>query len=129
MAGEQNVTAEAFTDMNWKANHCQITGCRATVVAGGTRSRLQGMVTLTAGAAKIRLRWRTLQVVADDRASAPLHVEQEYKTLPTISGVLLVDSTGVQLTHEEQMKLAMRVIGGARGAWEAKVKYVAQLMS
>lgn len=128
MAGEQKITAEAFAEMDWKAGNCQITGYRAAVVAGGMRSRLQGMVALTAGAAKIRLRWRTTQAVADDSASAPLLVEQEYKTLPTVSGVLLVDVTGEPLAHEEQMKLAMRAISSARGAWEAKVKYVAQLM-
>lgn len=82
---------------------------------------------LSAGDAKIRFRWRASQIVADDRAGGVLTVEQEYKSMPVLSGVLLVAENGEPLAYEQQMRMAQCAINATHEKWDSKVRYVVQL--
>lgn len=129
MTGEKKTTATEFNTMDWRISKCQITGCRASASGDGMKSALTGMIVLEAnGCCKLRFRWNSSQVVADAKASAPIVIEQDYRAMPVLSGVLLVDDAGRPMDYDQQMRLSQALMSKLRGTWEAKIRHVAQLM-
>lgn len=127
MVVEKKLAMCDFAGMEWQVVGCRVTGCRVTRVAGGARSEIHGFIVLSAGSAKVRFRWRASQTAADDRAVGLLTVEQEYKSMPVLSGVLLVAENGEPLVHEQQTRMAQRTINSMHEKWDSKVRYVVQL--
>lgn len=129
MSGEKKYTVIELNGLNWSAISCSISSCRSGNTAGGTNTYLHGpMILGVANGPRIQFRWCSRQFTSTDKAATSLSVLQDFLTLPTMQGVVLVGKDGQELDRETTLKEVNALVERLKGMWTAKAKHVAQLM-